>query len=136
MRTDQLEELVRFLPALESLYSGGEEKQSARQAGSDTYVALYPEHTQVEDDLVRMLYEHGWILHNFNWPEWKQSDEAGTLRDDEAALAKATPEQLARLLTVVVRQDRFVENGFRAALESGLVVGIVRRAAAILDAQQ
>jgi hypothetical protein len=32
------------------------------------------------------------------------------LRDDERALAVATPDQLMRLLTVCIRQDRFVEG--------------------------
>ena len=81
----------------------------------------------VEGDLT------GWVL-NFAWPAWKQTDEAISLRDDAAALAAATPEQLARLLTVLIRQDRFVEGALGSAYESGLLTSIVRRAAELVTA--
>jgi hypothetical protein len=36
------------------------------------------------------------------------------------------------LLTAIIRQDRFCEGALLSAFDSGLILGIVRRAAAIL----
>jgi hypothetical protein len=78
-----------------------------------------------------LVYEDGWVRGDFGWPTWKESEEARALRDDPATLAAATPDQLAKLLTVVIRQDRFVEGTLASAFESGLLLAIVERAAAL-----
>lgn len=54
--------------------------------------------------------------------------EAKRLRDD-AVLANATPEQLARLITVCMRQDRFVKGALESAFTSGLLTRIRERVA-------
>jgi hypothetical protein len=54
------------------------------------------------------------------------------LKDDPEATAAATPDQLARLLTAIVRSDRFVEGSIAGAFDSGLLARIARRAAALL----
>src|SRR5262249_11405513 len=77
-------------------------------------------------------YDLGWVMRDFDWPTWKQTSEAQTLRDDSQALAQATPEQLARLLTVGIRQDRLCEGTLGAACESVLLTRILERAAVIL----
>jgi hypothetical protein len=73
-------------------------------------------------------------MDDFDWPTWMQTDEAIHLRDDLDSLAQATPEQLAHLLTVMIRQDRFVEGSLGAHAESGLLVSVLRRAA-VLEAE-
>src|SRR5262249_48969001 len=80
----------------------------------------------------QMAYVLGWVMRDFDWPTWKQTPEAQTLRDDVKALEQATPEQLARLLTVCIRQDRLCEGALEAAFESGLLTRILERAAVIL----
>jgi hypothetical protein len=68
-----------------------------------------------------------------------ETREAKRLRDEPAALAAATADQLASLLTVLIRHDRFVEGELAGAYRSGLLTGILRRAAALweeLDADQ
>ena len=80
-------------------------------------------------------YERGWVKTDFDWGTWAGTDEAARLRDDEAVLAEATPEQLANLLTICIRQDRFVEGVLLGAFENGLILRIVRRAAAIASSE-
>jgi len=80
----------------------------------------------------QIAYGLGWVILDFDWPTWKQTPEAISLRDDDQALAQATPEQLARLLTVCIRQDRFCEDALESAFESELLTRILERAAAIL----
>ena len=74
----------------------------------------------------------GWILPSFDWRAWLEGQEGSGLRKPEA-VAAATPEQLAMLLTAIVRSDRFVEGSIEGAFESGLLAAICRRAAALLD---
>ena len=51
----------------------------------------------------------GWIF-PFDWGTWLQTAEGRALTSDREALAAATPLQLARLLTAIVRSDRFTEG--------------------------
>jgi hypothetical protein len=55
---------------------------------------------------------------------------------DPRALARATPEQLFCLITALIRQDRFSGGTLLNAFRRGLILGIVRRAAVILKADQ
>ena len=74
-----------------------------------------------------------WIITAFDWMSWLKAGEGQALRDDPEAVARATPDQLAMLLTAIVRSDRFVEGSIEGAFESGLLSRIARRAAALLD---
>jgi hypothetical protein len=81
--------------------------------------------------LVEAAYDAGWVLADFDWASWKNSAEARELTRDPQALARATHEQLAKLLTVLIRQDRFVDGTLAEAFDSGLLVAILRRADAL-----
>src|SRR5207244_1533652 len=86
---------------------------------------------------VQAAYDLGWVRSGFDWPTWSQTAEARNLQNDPHLLAQATQVQLASLLTVCIRQDRFVEGALMSAYESGLLVRILERAAAILaDVEQ
>ncbi|MDL2343460.1 DUF6508 domain-containing protein [Deinococcus sp. MIMF12] len=91
-------------------------------------------HRQV-DRLVDVLNRDGWVYgdRDFRWPQWAQTEEARRLRDDPEALAQATPLQLARLLTIFVRQERFDDGARQDFWESGLLTGILRRAARLAE---
>lgn len=73
----------------------------------------------------------GWVLKNFNWAAWANGPEGQQLSGDQKALCKATEDQLAKLLTALVRQDRFVEGALGAAFQSGLLLAITERAEAL-----
>jgi Family of unknown function (DUF6508) len=66
-----------------------------------------------------------------DWPQWAETYEAKRLRDP-AAVAGATPNQLVKLMTWVVRSDRFVEGSLEGAYESGLLRAIIDRCAMLL----
>lgn len=63
----------------------------------------------------------GWILPGFDWRTWMETDEGRRLSGDPAAIGAATPMQLARLFTAMIRSDRFVEGSLEGAYESGLL---------------
>ena len=72
----------------------------------------------------------GWVF-PFNWGSWLKTAEGLALQGDPAAVASATPLQLARLLTAIVRSDRFTEGSIAGAFTSGLLPAITRRADAL-----
>jgi hypothetical protein len=63
---------------------------------------------------------------------WLRTGEGRALRDRPEALDTASPDDLARLLTAIVRSDRFVEGSMVGAFESGLLASIARRAVVLL----
>ena len=123
----RLRALASFLPAFEAAgfefgrWAGGEQ----REPGVFTmpYYAFSP---AAEEFLG--LGVGGWVTPAFDWPAWGATDEFARLSRDPAAVARASPDQLARLLTVLVRSERFGDGQLAAAFEAGLVVGILRRA--------
>jgi hypothetical protein len=74
----------------------------------------------------------GWMIVGFDWRTWLETDEGRAFRDRHDALASANPDQLAWLLTAIIRSDRFVEGSIAGAFESGLLARIARRAAQLL----
>lgn len=70
----------------------------------------------------------GIMIVGFDWPTWAGTPEAQALHDDRNVLAAATPDQLARLATALIRQDRFNEGALGASFESGLMAAVARRA--------
>ena len=80
------------------------------------------------DAFIKTCYECGWVLTNFDWPTWQSTPEAIKLRDNPSTIASATPDQIAKLLTVLIRQERFSDGTLAGAFKSGLLGAILRRA--------
>lgn len=89
--------------------------------------------SEAGSEFVAALYESGWVLPGFDWPTWKDSAEARTLLAQPDAIAAAGPHELAKLLTTIVRQERFCEGTLAASHESGLILAILRRARALSE---
>ena len=70
----------------------------------------------------------------FDWQAWLETDEGRRLSSDPAAVADAGVECLARLLTALVRAQRFNDASWEGAHESGLLVAVMRRAAVLAAA--
>jgi len=80
------------------------------------------------EEVLRAVGESGLMLTGFDWPTWAKTPEAKALHGDRAALAQATPDQLAKLLTALIREDRFNEGALGDSFESGIMRAIARRA--------
>ena len=80
----------------------------------------------------KMIYQEGWILDGFDWPDWAQTDEFKDLFSNPEALAKASAHQLAKLLTALARKERFCEGTIASACADGLLVGITHRAGVLV----
>lgn len=97
------------------------------------YTMPYNTVSPAVSEFVQAAYDGGWILRDFRWSEWLETEEAIALYRDRDLLAKATPYQIAQLLTVSIRQDRFIEGGLLGDFQSGHILAIVRRAAKLLE---
>ena len=89
-----------------------------------------PVHFDYSESMSRFVdtaYEDGWVSPEVDWPSWMETAQARRLRDDPAAIPEATVEQLQKLLTTVIRQDRFVTGALAGAFESGMLTAILRR---------
>ncbi len=80
---------------------------------------------------VDMAYRFGWVLAPFDWSKWGNSEEARTLLAGPEHVSAASAEQLARLLTVFVRSDRFSEGALLDAFQNRFLTAIARRASVI-----
>ena len=121
---DRLHAIAAFLPAMEAPgFQFGAWDQPREFPG--LYLL-----SEVAESLDATVYER-WVLRDFDWMAWGGTEEAKALREEPARLAKATPHQLAQLLTLVFRQDHFCEGSLAADYQSGLLIRILRRAAAL-----
>lgn len=130
---ERLQALAAFLPRFEAPDFVFGTWHSSEQNKPGVFDLPYFEPGETALAFVRMAYTQGWVLTGWDWPAWTKTEEAIRLRDDPQALAAASPDQLARLLTVFIRQDRFVEGGLNSAYEGGWLAAIARRAAVLLQ---
>jgi hypothetical protein len=96
----------------------------------------YARYVDELEELHRLVYADDWIRYDLGWPTWMESSEARALLEDPAAMREATPEQLARVLTVIVRLERFSDGTTAGAVRSGLVARLLRRAAVLAEATE
>jgi len=87
-------------------------------------------------EFVRALYDHEWVVLGFDWPTWSHTRDAEMLYGNRDALSSASPQELAKLITFLVRQDRFCEGFLAEAFETGLVSAICERANALRHKDQ
>ena len=80
----------------------------------------------------KMVYREGWILKEFDWLEWARTDEFNNLFSKKGAVAKASIQQIAQLLTALVRKERFSSGTMACAYSDGLLTGITQRASMFL----
>ncbi len=125
--TRRLHALAVFLPHFERPdFALGE---WVRQEGKPDWYRL----SRIGRDFLEYCYDNGWIQ-GFDWAQWGRAPEGRRLTTDREALAGASPMELSRLLTSLVRQDRLAEGALDGAYGSGLLTAIVRRAAALAAA--
>ena len=126
----RLRGIVAFLPTFQAPeFRFGAWERPPPEGG----FAVFPyfAHSPEAAAFLKAVYSYEWIQ-EFDWPSWLKTREARRLRDDPNALARATLDQLTRLLTAVVRQDRFVEGALGNSFETGLIIRILRPAQALL----
>jgi hypothetical protein len=133
MTRDGLKHLAALLPELVRPDFSAGEIRGGDEIEPGVFRMPFASHSAVVREFIEASYQHGWVLEGFDWTAWADSDEAKLLREEEGVLKSATVDQLNRLLTLCIRQDRFVEGSLLADFESGLILRIARRAAALVS---
>jgi hypothetical protein len=127
-----LEALAAFAPVFaDPDCRFGDWSDAESLADAESIRLPYVELSEVAERFLRTCAEHGWISPDVDWPAWAVTPEARRLREDPAALATATSDDLVHLLTALVRGDRFYEGQLMDAFEKGLLLRIAERAAGL-----
>lgn len=85
---------------------------------------LYP---PIVDELIATAYEDDWVRRDFDWTEWVDTPEAQRLLNDPESVTRASKQQVAYLLTVILRQDRFADGTILGAIKSGYLRSLLER---------
>lgn len=131
--------IAAFLPIFEAPgFRFAHNDSPLKQTGENSFEMVGYTYDEQVDHLIDALSSRGWIYNDagFQWTNWIGTEEAQMLRDDPAALADATPLQLARLMTVFARQERFSEGAMLSFWEEGLLLGVLRRAAQLAQQEE
>lgn len=74
-------------------------------------------------------YADGWVRPDRNWVEWAKTERGKALLAGPAASATAHESELAKLLTTILRANRFTEGYMGTKFADGTMLAICRRAA-------
>jgi hypothetical protein len=129
---ERLRALADLVPLLESAAAAEFGRWDVPSPKGGVHSLGYYVFGPVGEAFLAAVRHNGWVVTGFAWPAWLETDEGRALRDRPDAVAAAGPEDLARLLTAIIRSDRFVEGSIAGAFESGLLARIARRAAVLL----
>jgi hypothetical protein len=108
------------------------EPQAVSGNSAEAYSLAGPSLTRLGENFCKMAHNSGWIDPSFDWQSWSTTDEGKLLRQDLGAIKKATAPMLSRLLTALIRADRFIEGSLADAFQRGHILAISDRAAVLL----
>ncbi len=95
----------------------------------DETQAQYLQHSPDADAFVFAASQGQWVRPDIRWSDFAVSEVYRRLRSDPSAVAMADVEQLACLLTTLIRGDRFNEGLLASAFEDGTLLAIAKRMA-------
>lgn len=125
--TEQFDAITRFIPIFESEGFVFSETIEATQTVDGYWIMGGTFPGDDARDFVNACSGNDWVR-PFDWNTFSQTNEARQLRDDPEKLAQADEDQLVKLLTIVIRKNRFCEGELDNAFRSGLILGILKRA--------
>jgi hypothetical protein len=113
---DQWKKLFAMIPEMENTADFGE---VVFKDG-----AIYPATwAGIVDRFHAYVYEIGLVV-DFDWPHWDEGKQILSIEDPD--LSKYSAVTLCKLLTAIVRSERFVEGTLIAHFKNGTIVGILR----------
>ena len=123
----RLELLARHLEVFEAPgFTFGEWVPSRTDADGVITLGWY-EFSAAAEAFLADVRAGGWVT-PFDWMTWLGTPEGQSLARAPAAVARATPEDLGKLLTSLVRGERFGDGTLANAFDAGILTAIARRA--------
>jgi Family of unknown function (DUF6508) len=92
------------------------------------------EYSEAAEMFRSLASANGWVV-PFDWMTWAASPAGRRLIGDPGLVADATADDLRKLITAIIRGERFSEGELAGANESGMLEAIVRRAAVLAVAE-
>ncbi len=134
--TSSLAERLRALARYEQIWASpeftfGHWAEAATDEDGVTQMAWY-EYSDAAQAFIDETYALGWVV-DFDWMTWAASPKGQRLLTGRDLVDRGSAADLAKLLTVFIRGDRFSEGELAGAYESGWLGAIVRRAAALAE---
>ena len=83
----------------------------------------FEEHAAIEP-FVRLAYDDGWMLPGFDWASW---DEGRTIAGDPVRIKDTDLLTIRKLITALVRNERFCDGALQATYDRGVIQAILRR---------
>ncbi len=131
-RRDALAALAAHLPIFTAPGFAFGTRVPPKPAGAGFIEAGWFSMSEPARAFVQDAYAYGWA-HDFDWSRWAMSDEGQLLLHSPKAMAEASEEDLARVLTVCLCGDRWSEGSLNTDFERGLLTRILERATALLE---
>lgn len=119
-------EALRSLNARIQSHSGewGAYRESKKtESGANTFP--WVEQNELVQEFVQFMYDKDLVV-NFDWPHWREGRDWYTL-NDESKYKKLDIEMALKLLTTVIRNDRFNEGALVRAFEDGSFPKIINK---------
>ena len=113
--------LFRLITEIEETSSFGEMKGGDKNPDG-TINMPYINSAKVVDDFFHLSHEIG-IVPEFDWTSWSKGREI--INDSETDYSKLDTETLCKLLTVIIRTDRFNEGFLVSCFENGIILKIL-----------
>lgn len=115
------DKLFRLITEIEETSSFGEMKVGDKNPDG-TINMPYINSAKVVDDFFHLSHEIG-IVPEFNWVDWTEGREI--IKDRKTDYSKLDTETLCKLLTVIIRTDRFNEGFLVSCFENGIILKIL-----------
>jgi Family of unknown function (DUF6508) len=125
----RIDELLHFLPALDTLNPGTESEWHGldEEANNDVFTLPYPTYPPVVEEFFRLAARDCWSDSGY-----VPQQAAEMIRDDDA-IASASLSQIKTLLTYCVRGERFCEGHRGAMVREGRIGAILNRLSQLRD---
>jgi len=92
----------------------------------------YWQSSPLADEFIEMAYDAGWVRGDFDWPRWMSGAEGQRFLTDPSSIAVATSGQLQKIITTVIRSEKYCEGATLQAFESGIIPALASRADRLL----
>ena len=107
---------------------GTRHPDTGKETRDDPMILTSYQLSEVGTKFFEMTHDVGWVVREFDWSKWAWSEEGQHLISGRVALGTANCDQLTKLLTALIRRDRFCDGVLEDAFENGLLRAIAERA--------
>ena len=115
--------LLELIPEIEKTEVFSEEK-GGEEVRPGVFTFPYHDNSKVVEDFVQVAYRIRIVI-NFDWPGW---DEGRSLASGDLELIDNIDLITAcKLITALIRNDRFCDGALAESFESGLMLRILKR---------